>query len=115
MLPPCESARSHAARVARWCHAGHCADTTDTLPRLIAAQRSAIAARIADLQALDSRLAQLERHLARPGGALPVLSGPCCDAAAAVVGIVEDTCRCCAVGADHPADGTVAAPGSRPG
>ena len=46
-----------AARIAGWCHAGHCAETTDELPGLIADRRSDIADRIASLQALDARLA----------------------------------------------------------
>jgi DNA-binding transcriptional MerR regulator len=86
-----------AARIAGWCHAGHCADTTADLPRLIDQRRADIAARIAGLQALDARLAGLGRHLARPRQSLPMLeaSGPCCDAAEAVVGSAEGGCSCC--------------------
>jgi hypothetical protein len=67
------------------------------LPRLIDARRAEIAERIAGLQALDARLAGLKRHLERARGSLRVLnaSGPCCDAADAVVGLVERGCGCC--------------------
>jgi len=84
-----------AARIAGWCHSGHCADASTELPRLIGERRTEVAARIAGLQALDSRLATLERHLGRPGRALAVLGtadSPCCDAAGAVVG---GGCTCC--------------------
>jgi DNA-binding transcriptional MerR regulator len=85
-----------AARIADWCHSGHCADATSELPRLIAERRADIADRIAGLQALDTRLAGLGRHLGRPRASLTVLdSGPCCDAAGAVVGSAEGTCACC--------------------
>jgi DNA-binding transcriptional MerR regulator len=86
-----------AARIAAWCHAGHCGDTTAELPALIARQRSDIAERIAGLLTLDARLETLERHLARARPALNVLSGgaPCCDVAHAVIGNVEDACACC--------------------
>jgi DNA-binding transcriptional MerR regulator len=92
---------AEAAQVAAWCHSGHCGDTTDALPSIVAARRAEIAGRIEGLRALDERLADLERHLAerpqRPLGkaALPVLAGPCCDAAAAIVGSAESTCACC--------------------
>ena len=87
-----------AARIAGWCHAGHCADTTADLPQLINERRADIADRIAGLQVLDARLAGLGRHLARPRRSLPVLetSGPCCDAAEAVVGSADGGCSCCA-------------------
>lgn len=86
-----------AGRIASWCHAGHCADTTAELPRLIVDRRAEIADRIAGLQALDSRLAGLERHLHRPRRSLQVLSasGPCCAAADAVLGSAEGGCACC--------------------
>jgi DNA-binding transcriptional MerR regulator len=86
-----------AARIAGWCHSGHCADSTAELPRLIEGRRADIADRIAGLQALDERLAALERHLTRPGRRLPVLSdsSPCCDAADAVVDSAEGSCACC--------------------
>jgi len=93
-----------AAAIAGWCHAGHCADATDALPALLREQRAEVASRIASLQALDTRLAGLERHLRRR--ALPVvardrgavsadLAGACCAAAGA---IIEDAvpCSCCA-------------------
>jgi DNA-binding transcriptional MerR regulator len=86
-----------AGKIASWCHSGHCADTTAELPRLIAARRSEIADRIAGLQALDARLGGLERHLTRPRRLLQVMdaSGPCCDAADAVVGAERGGCACC--------------------
>ena len=98
-----------AARLASWCHSGHCADTSAQLPRLIADRRSEVSNRIARLRELDGRLADLERHVAstgaRPTGnaqltrrSLSVLGpgGPCCDAAAAVTGVAEGGCACCA-------------------
>ena len=86
-----------AAKIASWCHSGHCADTTTELPRLIGGRRAEVANRIAGLQALDARLAGLERHLRRPRRALSVLGrgGPCCEAADAVVGSAEGGCACC--------------------
>jgi DNA-binding transcriptional MerR regulator len=86
-----------AGRIASWCHSGHCADATAELPRLIDARRADIADRIAGLQVLDARLAGLEGHLTRPRRSLAVLdaSGPCCEAAAAVVGSAESACACC--------------------
>ncbi len=86
-----------AARVAGWCHSGHCADSTAELPRMIEERRTAIADRIAGLQALDSRLAGLLGHLERPRRTLMVLDGPCCEAAAAV-GAAESGCPCCSSG-----------------
>ena len=85
-----------AARIASWCHSGHCADSTSELPRLLAGRRAAVADRIAGLQALDERLASLERHLdgAPRRRSLAVLDGgPCCDAAEAVVDGAG--CACC--------------------
>lgn len=86
-----------AARIAGWCHSGHCAETTAELPVLIGHRRAEIADRIAGLQALDARLIGLERHLGRPRRALAVLDvgGPCCDAANAVLGSVAGACTCC--------------------
>lgn len=84
-----------AARIAGWCHSGHCADATAELPRMIDARRAEIAERIAGLQALDARLAGLVGHLERPRRSLAVLDGPCCEAAGAVVGIAENGCPCC--------------------
>jgi DNA-binding transcriptional MerR regulator len=84
-----------AARIAGWCHSGHCGDTAAELPRLIDERRAEIADRIAGLQALDARLAGLHQHLGRPRRALAVLDGPCCDAADAVVGVAEGGCACC--------------------
>ncbi|HXG26918.1 MAG TPA: hypothetical protein VNL94_08745 [Candidatus Binatia bacterium] len=90
-----------AARIASWCHSGHCADTSAALPGLIAAKRAEIASRIEGLKALDGRLADLEAHLAtsRPRRELAVLGGEqagrCCDAAEIIVGAAEVTCACC--------------------
>jgi DNA-binding transcriptional MerR regulator len=86
-----------AARIAGWCHAGHCADTTTALPTLIGQRRADLADRIAGMQALDARLADLERHLARQRRTLAVVdaAGPCCDAADAVIGSAEGGCSCC--------------------
>lgn len=90
-----------AARIATWCHSGHCADTRTALPSLIAARRVDVAQRIAGLTQLDARLADLERHLAPKRRALNVLgslaadAAPCCDAAGAVVDSVEGGCACC--------------------
>ena len=89
-----------AARIASWCHSGHCADTRTALPSLISARRADVAQRIAGLAELDARLADLERHLARPGRVLNVLgesgeASPCCDAAGAVLGSIEGGCACC--------------------
>ena len=86
-----------AAQIAGWCHSGHCAETTAELPGLIAGRRAEISKRIAGLQALDARLAGLDRHLGRPRRALAMLDqgGPCCEAADAVLGSVEGACACC--------------------
>jgi DNA-binding transcriptional MerR regulator len=87
-----------AAKIAGWCHSGHCANTSSELPDVIRQRRADVAARIAGLQALDARLATLERHLVRPGRALAILdtqSTACCDAAGAVVTSGRDGCGCC--------------------
>ncbi len=86
-----------AARIAGWCHAGHCAETTGELPALIADRRSDIADRIASLQALDARLACLEHHLTTPRRTLAVLdaASPCCDAAMMVIDPAAGGCACC--------------------
>ncbi len=86
-----------AARIASWCHSGHCADTTGELPRLIAERRAEVAERMAGLMALDERLAGLERHVSIPRRSLDVIGSgsACCDAVAAVVGSAESTCSCC--------------------
>ena len=86
-----------AATIAGWCHAGHCAEATDTLPVLLREQRAEVASRIASLRALDNRLAQLERHLAT-SRSLPILESAqdaCCPAAAAVFD-GDASCACCA-------------------
>lgn len=74
-----------AARLAGWCQAGHCTETTAELPHAIAAKRAEIRERMAGLQELDQRLAALERHLAL--APLPMAGGAaaCCSAAAVVV------------------------------
>ena len=86
-----------AARIASWCHSGHCTDATGELPRLIVDRRAEIAERIAGLVALDARLADLERHLSRPRRTLAVIGSAvaCCEAADAVVGSAEGACSCC--------------------
>ena len=84
-----------AARIAGWCHSGHCGDSTLELPRMIKTRRAEIADRIAGLHALDARLAGLQGHLERPRRSLAVIDGPCCDAADAVVGAAEGGCPCC--------------------
>jgi DNA-binding transcriptional MerR regulator len=89
-----------AARLASWCHSGHCDQTTAELPRQLAEKRREIATRIDDLRSLDARLAQLERHLAagsRDRRELAVLAPePCCDAAAAVAAGEPEYCGVCA-------------------
>jgi DNA-binding transcriptional MerR regulator len=86
-----------AARIASWCHSGHCTDAASELPRLVADRRAALAERIARLRALDERLAGLEQHLRAPGRGLPVLTtDACCDAAAAITGAGDAGCDCCA-------------------
>jgi DNA-binding transcriptional MerR regulator len=90
-----------AARLASWCHSGHCDQTTAELPRLLAEKRRQIAERIDDLRALDARLAQLERHLSASTSnrrELTVLSSaaPCCDAAATITSGEPDACVACA-------------------
>lgn len=74
-----------AARLAGWCQSGHCAETTAELPAIITAKRTELRERIAGLEALDRRLASLERHLRL--SPLPMAGGTaaCCSAAAAVV------------------------------
>jgi DNA-binding transcriptional MerR regulator len=86
-----------AARIAGWCHAGHCGETTTELPALLAARRTSIAARIDGLRELDARLADLEGHLTRDRRALSVIEseGPCCDAASSITSVAEGGCACC--------------------
>lgn len=87
-----------AARLAAWCHSGHCEATSTELPQQIAEKRAEIARRVEDLSLLDRRLADLERHLASSPGALTELvadRGPCCSAAMAVVETAEGSCACC--------------------
>lgn len=87
-----------AARIAGWCHSGHCAESSVALPALIARRRAAIRDRIAGLRALEQRLATLEQHLVRPNRQLTVVGagGPCCESAAAVEAAAEGSCACCA-------------------
>ena len=84
-----------AARIAGWCHSGHCGAATAELPRLISQRRAEIAERIAGLDALDARLAGLLGHLEGPRRSLAVLDGQCCEAAGAVVGTADGGCACC--------------------
>jgi DNA-binding transcriptional MerR regulator len=89
-----------AARLASYCHSGHCADTSAELPGIIAGRRAELGERMARLRVLDARLADLERHVAEARPArrpLTVLAGttPCCDAAAAVTGVTQGGCACC--------------------
>jgi DNA-binding transcriptional MerR regulator len=87
-----------AARIASWCHSGHCDESTAELPHLIAERRADVASRIAGLQALDARLASLERHLGRTTSrSLAVVDpgGPCCEAADAVLSAGGTGCACC--------------------
>jgi DNA-binding transcriptional MerR regulator len=91
-----------AARIASWCHSGHCNETVTELPTVIAKQRAEINERIQRLKELDDRLADLETHLRKRRRALPMLAEgvPCCDAAAAVFESTDSGCSCCAVRAD---------------
>ena len=93
-----------AARLASWCHSGHCGETSALLPELISSRRADLADRIDRLQDLDARLADLERHVTKTADRAPsskrtlsVLDagGPCCDAAAAVTDAAEGGCACC--------------------
>jgi DNA-binding transcriptional MerR regulator len=90
-----------AARLASWCHSGHCDQTSAALPAQLAERRAEIAERVAGLQSLDARLAALERHLEKGSphaSELPILAaevGPCCAAAAAVEDVTAG-CACCA-------------------
>ena len=90
-----------AARLASWCHSGHCDQTTADLPLLLAEKRREIASRMDDLRALDDRLTQLERHLGATTPsqrrALLVLTGatPCCDSAAVVTSGEGEACAVC--------------------
>jgi DNA-binding transcriptional MerR regulator len=86
-----------AARIAGWCHSGHCDATTTGLPDVIAARRAAVAERMERLRALDAELARLEQHLRGMAHPLPMLGEAvsCCAAA----DIVADGCQCCAEGA----------------
>jgi DNA-binding transcriptional MerR regulator len=90
-----------AARIAGWCHSGHCVEATAELPRLIGERRADIAGRIAGLHALDARLAGLWGHLDRPRRSLQLMdmTGPCCEAASVVVGSSQRGCSCCTAAA----------------
>jgi DNA-binding transcriptional MerR regulator len=84
-----------AARVASWCHSGHCADATDALPALIAERRRTVRERIDGLHQLDTRLAQLERHLSRQRLDVIDPAGACCEAARHVSNEGSAGCGCC--------------------
>lgn len=86
-----------AARLASWCHAGHCEATSSSLPAMIARRRADLHARMDDLRRLDERLAELQVHLAADSGGLTMIgpATPCCSSAAAVFDAVEGSCRCC--------------------
>jgi len=89
-----------AAEVATMCHLGHCADTRQELPAVIAERRADIAERIHRLQTLDRRLGYLSDHLQEnlQGSTelLAMFPGACCTAAAAVMTAGEGRCPCCA-------------------
>ena len=86
-----------AARLASWCHAGHCDATSSSLPALIASRRSEVNGRMQELRRLDERLAELQGHLAARGRLTMIGdTTPCCSSAAAVFDAVEGSCRCCA-------------------
>jgi DNA-binding transcriptional MerR regulator len=94
-----------AARVAGWCHLGHCDEATRALPALLSDRRAEIADRMESLRLLDEHLARLESHLAGSPRRLPVIAaaapdGACCAAAAGVMG--EAGCACCASSAVDP-------------
>lgn len=88
-----------AARMATWCHSGHCEQTTQALPAELAERRADIAARIQRLRDLDRRLAELERHLASNVVELPLIgsAAPCCSSAAAVAAVSAGRACCAAV------------------
>lgn len=100
-----------AARLASWCHAGHCDQMSAALPALLSTRRREIAERVGRLMALDARLADLEHHVtlanaAPRGRALPVLESvePCCDAAAAVASNAEGSCTCCSTSTERTSE-----------
>ncbi|MEO7118207.1 MAG: MerR family transcriptional regulator [Candidatus Limnocylindrales bacterium] len=80
-----------AARIAGWCHSGHCAEATADLPKLVSERRAEIAERIARLRSLDTRLSGLGKHLSRSPRALAMfeVDGACCDTARAIVGTTD--------------------------
>jgi DNA-binding transcriptional MerR regulator len=96
---------AQAAQAATMCHSGHCADTSRALPSLIVRQREEIAQRVARLQLLDSRLADLGRHLTTTDELRLVRVGACCDAAAAILTAGEGSCACCSPQASASGDG----------
>jgi hypothetical protein len=85
-----------AARMATWCHSGHCELTTSALPGELAERRVDIAERIGRLLELDGKLAELQGHLSAEIRELPLVvgSGPCCSSAAAIEA-VSAGCTCC--------------------
>jgi MerR family transcriptional regulator, copper efflux regulator len=64
-----------AGRLADQCATGRCDDTWLEMPALLASHRHALAERIADLQALDARLAALQATVTSTGQSHP--SNPC--------------------------------------
>jgi DNA-binding transcriptional MerR regulator len=87
-----------AARVAAWCHSGHCTDSRAALPEMIVERREELRDQIARLYDLDERLGDLERHLRGRRRRLNVIgeNAVCCDAALAVISAAEGGCACCA-------------------
>ena len=55
-----------AARLASWCHSGHCEQTSAALPQQLAERRAHIAERIAGLRALDRALGLAGAGTSRP-------------------------------------------------
>ena len=76
-----------AAKLAGWCQAGHCDETTADLPQALAAKRRELGERMAGLAELDARLAALERHLGLAELPMAQQSGVCCSTAAMVLSL----------------------------
>lgn len=93
-----------ASRLASWCHAGHCDETSSSLPALITRRRADLHERMEEFRRLDERLAELQGHLAA-GSGLTMIDAPtaCCSSAAAVFDAVEGGCLCCAASAESGA------------
>ena len=92
-----------AARMATWCHSGHCERTTSALPGELAERRVDIADRIGRLLELDAKLAELQGHLAAEVRELPLVvgAGPCCSSVASIEA-VNAGCTCCLSPAPDP-------------